>query len=68
MCIVYLLIIQEFKKDVIETQIKVFRRKFLAYHLCKLKIKLIAKIKHRKVEIIEYERKVIKNNWYIRYK
>ena len=26
------------------------------------------KIKHRKVEIIEYERKVIKNNWYIRYK
>ena len=68
MRIVYILLIQEFKKDIVVSQVKIFKRKFLGYYLCKLKYKIVEKIKHRKIEVIECETRIIKNNWYIRYK
>lgn len=45
----YLVIIGEYKKDVIINTIKVFKRRFILYWLCIL----VNKIRRRKVEVIK---------------
>ena len=45
----YLVIIEEYKKDVIINTIKVFKRRFIGYWLCIL----VNKIRGRKVEVIK---------------
>ena len=45
----YLVIIEEYKKNVIINTIKVFKRRFIRYWLCIL----VNKIRGRKVEVIK---------------